>query len=138
MSWLARKLNVVDIFGDEMEAREERVEWLAKIIWDLSLKRLLPIVVLGKSYKPESSIEAGSSALLLANILREWKIPFVQVDPHVDLSFKLPEYPKLFFIATAHKVFTTLKFPEGSLVVDPFRYMPKQEGVDYYPIGVGR
>jgi len=43
--------------------------WLANIIEEYYKKYKLPIVILGKAYKPETNLIAGSPAILLKNIL---------------------------------------------------------------------
>lgn len=58
-------------------------------------------------------------------------------DPHVDGPEK-PAFlntPSLFFIGTKHSAFKDYKFPSGSVVIDPHRYIPEQEGVKVVRIG---
>lgn len=42
---------------------------------------------------------------------------------------------KIFFIGTAHKAYKTQEFPPGSVVIDPWRMVPDQEGVIVKRIG---
>lgn len=44
----------------------------------------------------------------------------------------------VFFIATRHARFAERKFPEGSTVIDPWRYIPDQKGVTVKRIGENR
>lgn len=134
LSWLARKLDLShDFFEDLMIAREDQTEWLAELIEEHDLPR----VILGKAFKPETNLVVGSPAVLLQRILEERGNEVVSYDPHVD-SVK-PEFERsVFFIGTRHDVFAEWKFPEGSVVIDPHRYIPDQEGVKVIRIGQGK
>lgn len=130
MSWLARELNLShDFFEDIMLAREHQTNWLA----DLCLQYNLPVVILGKSFKPETNIQTGSPSILLYNILKE-KIQVEIYDPKIDTEFdKLTEHitnkqtPYLYFIGTKHEYFKTFNFNKNSIVIDPFRYIEKND-----------
>ena len=137
MSWLAKKLNLShDFFEDIMMARENQTKWLA----ELCVEHDMPICILGKSFKPETNIVTGSPAVLLANLLNEIGKKPVHIDPHVNENFD-SEFNKItnshvFFIGTQHDAFKSLVFPSNSVVIDPFRYMPKnQKDVKYISIG---
>jgi UDPglucose 6-dehydrogenase len=137
MSWLARELPLShDIFDNLMMARESQTEWLA----DLMCAHNLPKAIIGYSFKEESNLTVGSPAILLKNMLEERGIRPFMYDPHVeganrDLS-KLK--PHVFLIGARHKEFLTQTFPEGSVVIDPWRYMPPQpEGVTLVSVGIG-
>lgn len=138
MSWLAERLKLsCDIFDNLMHAREWQTDWLANliIVHGAGMKK----VILGKAYKPESAITTGSCALLLANILKEKHVAFEHYDPIVDeVPASVFKGPACFFIGAKHKEFTTYLFPKGSVVIDPFRYIPDQAGVRIVKIGVGR
>jgi len=131
MSWLARKHNLShDFFQDLMIAREDQTEWLADLICQYDL----PKVILGKAFKPETNLTTGSPAILLKNILIERGVNVTCYDPNIDLD--KPTFSKsVFFIGTKHDFFSTIKFPEGSVVLDPHRYIPDQEGVKVIRIG---
>lgn len=123
LSWLAKKKNLShDLFEDLMLAREHHTEWLASLITDKA-------VIFGKAFKPESDLITGSPALLLVNILKEKNIKFIHDEN--------PKPGKFNFIATKHKRYKSIKWPRGSTVVDPFRYIPDQEGVTVVRIGEG-
>ena len=133
LSWLARELNLsFDFFESLMLARERQTEWLA----DLMTERGggLPKVILGRSFKPESNIVVGSPALLLENILRERGENPTVWDPHLDGP--APDFPpSVFLTGTRHDFFRTMKFPPGSVVIDPWRYIPDQAGVRVVRVG---
>jgi UDPglucose 6-dehydrogenase len=133
MSFLAEKLNMsFDFFNSIMIAREEQTEWLAEIVREN--KGDLPIVVLGKAFKPETNLISGSPSILLKNILNETEQDVEVYDPHIDEE-KTFEKPSIFFVGTKHDAFAKMSFPEGSVVVDPWRYIPKTDGVKVIHVG---
>lgn len=135
MSWLAGQLDLsYDPCGTVTQAREFQTEWLAELIEEHC--KGLPIVIIGKAYKPETDLVTGSSALLLANILRDRGVEFTHWDPHVD-GVGLSTPPALFFVATKHECFQRYLFPSGSTVIDPFRYLPDRAGVRIIRVGKG-
>ena len=123
LSWLAQKFNLsTDWFENIMMQREKQSEWLR----DLILTNLVnkKIFILGKSFKPETNILTGSPSILLLNLLKEKnkEVEIISYDPFVD---KLePQFDKAtYFIGTKHEVFKNYSFPDGSTVIDPFRYL---------------
>lgn len=141
MSYLAKSLNLShNIFEDIMQAREDQTEWLACQLANLSKEKSLPIVILGKAFKPETSLTVGSPATLLRNLLSEYDLYSIltHVDPHIDSVedfIKALSQKAIFFIGTQHSLFLDIGFLKGSVVVDPFRYIPEQEGVELISLG---
>jgi UDPglucose 6-dehydrogenase len=138
MSWLSRELDLShDFFNDLMIAREDQTEWLA----NECLKQDRKIYILGKSFKPETNITTGSPSILLYNILMEKGADVEILDPHIDgeeyfsSRFLTAGENPLFFIGAQHEAFRNLEFPAGSVVMDPFRYMPDIEGSTLIKIG---
>lgn len=130
LSYLAKKLDLsFDIFESLMTSRENHTEWLAKLIIDQKNKTKLPVIILGKAFKPETNIITGSPAILLANLLKEKKIPFIHLDPSVDgIELDTNKLKAgIYFIATQHDYFKNYKFPKGSVVIDPFRYVTSHD-----------
>ena len=41
----------------------------------------------------------------------------------------------IFFIGTKHEIFKSTLFPAGSIVIDPWRYIPGQDGITVIEIG---
>jgi UDPglucose 6-dehydrogenase len=123
LSWLARELDLsFDLFGAAMEAREAQAEWLC----DLMEQYDLPKAVLGLEYKPGSRIRTGSAAMLVKHLLetRGHRVNgLTTFRAHVWL------------IGCKHPDFTEAKFPPGSVVIDPFRYIPDQDGVEVIRLG---
>jgi len=135
MSWLAKQLNLSYDWSEAvMLAREKQTAWLADLV-QLSCAEL-KIWILGTAYKPNTNLTIGSPSLLLKNMLLERGLNVGTYDPYVDLEFDPPfAKPALFFIGTKHDVFKKYKFPKGSIVIDPWRYIKKQRGVKLLPIG---
>ncbi|MEK6276638.1 MAG: nucleotide sugar dehydrogenase [Actinomycetota bacterium] len=136
LSWLSGEAGLShDIFADVMQAREDQTQWLADLIAERA--NGLPIVVLGKAFKPESDLAEGSPALLLASILDERGIPFSHHDGRIDGDGPPIERrpPGLFFVATRHPEYREAKFPPHSVVLDPWGYIPDQERVTVVRIG---
>lgn len=136
MSWLARKLNLShDFFEDLMLARENQTDWLADLIEEnANNDKNSKIYILGKSFKPETKITTGSPSILLYNILLERGYTnVVSYDPYVDNE--LPSFePGVYFIGTQHQDFLNFKFPENSIVIDPWRYI-LQDNVKLISVG---
>ena len=137
LSWLSRKLNLsFDWFENIMLAREKQTEWLANLMEEYDL----PKVILGTSYKPESNLEIGSASLLLKNILEKRGHKVTKYDPYVDsdtadnIKNKFKE-PCIFLIGTKHHDFINFDFPEGSVIIDPWRYMPDKNGIKTIRLG---
>jgi UDPglucose 6-dehydrogenase len=125
LSWLARELDLsYDLFGAAMEAREAQAEWLCDILESYDM----PIGIVGLEYKPRSLIKTGSPAVLVKNLL-ERRGHKVAVPPCEDLP------PRVWLIGCKHPHTPGLKLPPGSVVIDPFRYMPDQDGVRVVRLG---
>lgn len=133
MSWLAKELNLShNFFEDIMKAREDQSEFLA----DLMMEQEGPYYILGKTFKEETNLTVGSPAILLYNILKERGVEVTHFDPFVDDI--VPDFGKgTYFIATRHKFFKYLDFPEGSTVIDVWRFMGESQNdkVKYIKVG---
>ena len=148
LSWLARELGLShDLFEDVMVCREDQARWLA----DLMCEYDLPKGLLGTAYKPGSAIETGSAALLVADLLKERGEEVQVFDPFVERLFTarpgqrlkaghVPaqfDEPAVYLVGCKHPDFPLLALPAGSVVIDPFRYIPDQEGVTVVRLGGG-
>lgn len=133
MSWLAQKLDLsYDFFEALMTAREKQTEWLGRLMLEY---KDMPKVILGKAFKPETNIVTGSPSILLKNILAEYGHEVEMYDPQLDGDVPEWRQPTLFFIGTKHPQFTRYQFPKGSVVIDPWRYIPKQDWVKVIYVG---
>ena len=96
-------------------------------------------VILGKSYKPDINLTVGSSSMRLYNELASDGLPPVSIwDPHVDGAdgvANLQREPAVFFIGTRHDAFQDFEYPRGSVVIDPFGYIKRRDGVTVVPVG---
>lgn len=136
LSWLAKKVDLsYDWYENLMICREKQTEWLADIIIQQMNKSMLPIVILGKTFKKETNLVLGSPSILLKNIIEEKGYTIDMYDPWLDNISPPITSPAVFFIGTNHDVFREYKFPSGSVVIDPWRYISSQEGVSVIKIG---
>jgi len=138
LSFLARKLGMsFDWFSNIMLQRERQTDWLADLVEEHAEGR--PICVLGKAFKPSCSIDTGSPALLLGNILEERGYSVVRYDPHFDSAGAAPtDKAYCYFIGTRHPEFRVFPYAPGSVVLDPWRYIEDRPGVKVVRIGVGQ
>ena len=129
LSYIAKQINLShNIFEDLMSAREDHMAWLADLAIEESNNTGLPIVILGRSFKPETNIETGSPAVLMANIISE-QTKVEHIEDKEDLAVAV------YVIGTQHDRYKDYKFPIGSVVVDPFRYLKEIDGVKLIKIG---
>jgi UDPglucose 6-dehydrogenase len=150
LSWLSEKLGLsFNWFDNIMKQRENQIEWLADLIeeytgtykentkFDNITEEIYyknPIYILGKSFKSETNITTGSSSLLLKNILEERGHNVTMYDPYID-DFKPPFSRGIYFIGTKHPDFTSYEYNQGSIIIDPWRYIPKQDKCEVIHIG---
>jgi UDPglucose 6-dehydrogenase len=137
LSWLAQETGLrYDFFGAMMMAREKQAEWLA----DLMCEYNLPKVILGTAYKPGIGMEAGSHALLVKSILEERGHEVFTCDPYANrlLPGRFGVEASVALVGCNHPEFRDYKFPQGTVVLDPWRTMPDQDGVTVRRLGEGR
>lgn len=129
--------NSADLWRWLARAREAQSQWLADVVLGQSMRRPgMPVVVLGKAYKPETDLTAGSPAFLLVHQLREQGVTIDEWwDPYVDGGSGPFDRPAVFVIMTAHEAFADAAYPRGSVIVDPFRHVGPREGVELRQIG---
>ena len=144
LSWLSQELDLShDWFDNIMKQRENQTEWLADLIEKYAGDR--GINILGKSFKPETNITTGSPSILLKNILEERGHGVFMWDPYIDepwdeIKKKYDDseneiHSQLYFIGTKHPDFTSFPFEKGSVIIDPWRYIPKIDGCKVILIG---
>ncbi len=142
LSWLSQELDLShDWFDNIMMQRENQTDWLADLIEQTSFKYKgcvdgYPIKILGKSFKPETNITTGSPSILLKNILEERGHHVEMFDPYIDDSEnESQQEPQIYFIGTKHPDFTSYHYNQGSIVIDPWRYIPHQDNCEVIHIG---
>ncbi len=130
MSWLASRIGLsADLMGFVSKAREDQSSWLAWLVKDQYELTGLPVMLLGKAFKPGIGMTHGSAALLLRAQLRELGVESRAFDPHIDDLWPDAGVPRLFVVATAHPDFAAMDLPPGSVVIDPHGMMPSRPGV---------
>ena len=143
LSWLSRELNLShDWFDNIMKQREKQTDWLCDLIEETSFKYKgcadgYPILILGKSFKSETNITTGSPSILLKNILEERGHKQVSMwDPYVDTHKLLTgKEPMIYFIGTKHSDFISYEYNQGSIIIDPWRYIPDIDNCEVISIG---
>lgn len=121
MSWLANNANLsFDIFGFLAHARDNFTKQQANHLVETSRASLLPICLLGLSYKKNIGLTVGSPAVLLSQFLLARGVEYCEFDPFVFPDSKMPEEPHVFFVGTNHDLFREISFPSGSVVIDPW------------------
>ncbi len=142
LSWLARKIDLsYDWFDHLMTCRERQTDWLADLVEEHHRARGYThkkVGIFGRAFKAGTNLTVGSAATLLANILieRGWEVRMF--DPHIDSGACPIDWAGVHVVATNHAEFAdpAWRFPQGSVVLDPWRFVPPQAGVDVVPIGV--
>jgi len=139
LSWLAQDIGLsFDWFEMNMTCREKQTEWLADLICENKLDASkFPVAIFGTAFKEETNLEDGSPAILLINILKKRGIQPIIYDPFVERVRKDPvlDSPTIVFISTKHEEFKNYDYPAGSLIIDPWRYIPDIDDVDVIRIG---
>ena len=143
LSWLARELGLsYDWFEHLMLCRERQTDWLADLIEEQHERLELTerkVGIYGRAFKAGTNLTVGSPATLLTNILQERGFEVESYDPYVDPGPCPFTDRGVYFVATNHPDFAAPEwtYPEGSVVLDPWRYVPPQDGVEVIPVGVG-
>lgn len=137
MSFFARHAPLsYDIFEAAMMAREKHALLLATRLWRLSQINRLPIIIHGYCYKPNVPITAGSHALLVGHFLSAQHIDVEYFDPVLHGPENKPNDRAVYLIGCKHDGIEKWVPPRGSVVIDPFRCMPKSiPGVQVIRIG---
>jgi len=145
LSWLSDKLELsFNWFDNIMKQRENQTDWLADLIeehikgFDIITEEIFhkKILILGKSFKPETNLTVGSPSILLKNLLEERGHGVDMWDPYVDTHKLLTgKEPMVYFIGTKHPNFTSYPYNGGSIIIDPWRYIPEQENCEVIHIG---
>ena len=135
LSWLSDKLGLrFNWFDNIMKQRENQTDWLCDLIEEHCEDK--KILILGKSFKPETNLVVGSPSILLKNLLEERGHKVSMWDPYVDTHKLLTgKESMIYFIGTKHPDFTSYEYNEGSIIIDPWRYIPEVKGCEVIRIG---
>ncbi len=138
LSWYSKEKCSMDYdwFEFIMTTREKQIDFLANIIEKEYKNNNIPIIILGISFKPDTSITTGSTAILLCNILKERKIDFSCHDPIINKNIEMPSLKAIYFIGCKHSIFKKYILPDHSILIDPHRIFKNMilKG-KYIPIG---
>ncbi len=137
LSWLSQKVDLsYDWYESLMISREKHTDWLADLAIKSSSESGLNITILGKSFKKETNLINGSPSYLLKTLIEEKGHKAEMFDPYIDKEEIDLNDPKVYFIATNHDIFINYKFPKGSIVIDPWRIIEDQNGIQLISIGI--
>jgi UDPglucose 6-dehydrogenase len=121
LRYMSEKLDLgYDLFDSIMEAREIQAKNMAIRLVELSKVHQLPIVILGKSYKPNVNYMDGSSSILVGHYVEE-------LGSEVDFDIEIPKIA-IYLLAHFGK-FHEYLFPKGSVIVDPWRQYYSEENL---------
>jgi len=113
LRYMAEELGLgYDLFDAIMNAREKQAKNLAIRLVKEAKNNNLPIVILGKSYKPDVPYEDGSTTILTGYYCEE-----MGIKPEFDT---ITDKPSVFLLGHMGK-FHNYNFPNGSTVIDPWR-----------------
>jgi UDPglucose 6-dehydrogenase len=139
LRWLAEEFDIgYDIFDTIMEARECQARNLAQFLVDQGNKYKLPIVIHGKAYKPDVPYCIGSYSTLVGHYVQELGHQVFYIDPLADDQTSVVSDISAAVILMAHnrqvsygytgktyKDAFYFEIKSGSVIVDPWRSMPK-------------
>ena len=143
LSWLAQEIDLsYDWFEGVMIARERQTDWLAELVAEHHARRGFEhkrVGIYGRAFKAGTNLTVGSPATLLVNLLSERGFEVEMYDPHVDEGPCTFDEPGVYFVATRHDEFAdpSWEFPAGSTIIDPWRYVPRRDGIEVIHVGVG-
>lgn len=115
-----------DLFDSIMTAREKQAENMAKKLVELAKEENLPIIILGKSYKPNVEYIDGSSSILVGHYV-EMEGLSVQYD--IDIPVR-----GVYLMAHMGK-HHNYDFPDGSIVLDPWRSFVSDKNITIIQYG---
>ena len=144
LRWLAQEYNLgYDLFDTIMRAREVQALNLANFLCDTAVENRMPIVIHGKAYKPDVPYCIGSYSILIAHYIKQRRFSVQYLDPLADDREDCVEFidrPHVILMAHNRQVTygytgtqaadqTYCVFPEGSVLVDPWRQQSDIAGI---------
>jgi UDPglucose 6-dehydrogenase len=124
LRYLAERLDLgYNLFDSIMRAREVQAERMAKTCLKYSKK----ICIVGKAYKPCVHYTIGSSSMLVGHYVEQHGGNLT----YFDLNTGDTTWPSadVYLIGYWEKWVEDIKWPEGSIVIDPWRILNKQKDV---------
>tara|TARA_B100000886_G_scaffold121248_2_gene81643 strand:+ start:1022 stop:2239 length:1218 start_codon:yes stop_codon:yes gene_type:complete len=136
LRWMSNNLGLgYDLFDAIMEAREIQAKNLAQKLVDTGL----PVIIIGKAYKPHVEYEAGSYSILVGHYVKEFGVEVYFEDEYTGdqapdvgaAAYLLAHDPETTFLGCLDpdpdKQQKSI-FPEGSVIIDPWRKCPDING----------
>ena len=136
LRWMSENLGLgYDLFDAIMEAREIQAKNLAQRLVDTGL----PVIIIGKAYKPHVEYEAGSYSILVGHYVKELGVDVYYEDEYTGdkapdigaAAYLLAHDPKTTFLGCLDpdpEKQPKSVFPEGSIIIDPWRKCPQIKG----------
>ena len=145
LRWMSENLGLgYDLFDAIMEAREVQARNLAEKLVRTGLPN---VVIVGKAYKPHVPYEAGSYSILVGHYVEKFGVNVYYDDdytgdkPPSDLgsaAYLLAHDPETTFLGCLdpdpEKQGPSI-FPEGSVIIDPWRKCPPISGCEVVHYG---
>lgn len=118
LRYMAKELDLgYDLFDSIMLSREKQAKNIADKLNLLSFLNDLPVVIMGKSYKPGVEYCDGSYSVLVGSFID-------------GVKYDTIEEPSIYLLGH-RKVFNDTIFPEGSIVLDPWRERINKDTIYY-------
>jgi UDPglucose 6-dehydrogenase len=118
LRYMAKELDLgYDLFDSIMLSREIQAKNIANKLIDLSVEYNLPVVIMGKSYKPGVEYTDGSYSLLVGSFI-------------LEVEYDTINKPAIYLLGH-RKVFNEMEFPMGSIVLDPWRERVHKDTIYY-------
>jgi len=139
LRWLAQEYDLgYDIFDTIMRAREIQASNLARFLVEQATDKMMPIVIHGKTYKPDVPYCIGSYSTLIGHYLKDMGVDVKYLDPLADdATDVIDKLDKPCVLLLAHNRQVTYGYtgqaaadafyceiPKGSIIVDPWRSVP--------------
>jgi len=144
LRWLAQEYDLgYDLFDTIMRAREVQALNLANFLCDTAVENRMPIVIHGKAYKPDVPYCIGSYSILIAHYIKQRRFSVQYLDPLADDREDCVESidrPHVILMAHNRQITygytgtqtadqTYCVFPQGSVLVDPWRQQADITGI---------
>jgi len=127
LAWLSGQLGLrYNLFADIMRAREQQAAWIADMAAAIhtASKFLGPVWIMGKVYKPDTNLTAGSPSVLIGNLIENQSIPVRYYDPMLGQD-QLPQCAAVVILGVNDRKFFAHNYQDGSVIIDPFRALRK-------------
>lgn len=112
-----------NLFAAVISGRQHQAEFVADAARKWAELTGLPVALCGSSYKADMEIDAGSAAFLVRDLLDGSTF----AEPGTEA--------RVFVITCNHSRYADVRWPVGSVVVDPWGYISDQPGVIAHRLG---